>query len=251
MLTIARFTVLEAVRCRFFIIMIAVMAGLFCLAEFIGALTITETRQMQAAVAASLLRVFSISVICLFVMTSVLRELKDKGLEVILSLPMPRYAYLSGKFFGFAGLSLFISVLAGLLLLLYAPAARAGIWFISLFCEHLLLISLSLVCMLTYSDISLSFISVMAFYLLSRSMEAICLLSAGPVLASGSVSQDFMHFLVNAIALVLPDLNAFTRSDWLVYGVEFADMRVVLIQTPLYLAVLLSAGLFDLYRKNL
>ena len=251
MLTIARFTVLEAIRCRFFIVIIAVMTGLFCLAEFIGELSITETRQVQAAVAASLLRVLSISVICLFVMAGVLRELNDKGLEVILSLPMPRYVYLSGKFFGFAGLSLFISVLPCLLLLLYAPAVQVGFWFLSLFCEHLLIISLSLVCMLTFSDISLSFISVMAFYLLSRSMEAICLLSADPVLASGSVSQDFMHFLVNAVASVLPDLNAFTRSDWLIYGVDFADIQVVLIQTPLYLALLLSAGLFDLYRKNL
>lgn len=248
---IARFTVLEAVRRRFFIIMIAVMAGLFGLAEFLGELSITETRQIQAAVTASLLRVFSISVICLFVLTSILRELNDKSLEVILSLPMPRYAYLFGKFFGFAGLSLFISVLPGLVLLLYAPATQVGCWILSLFWEHLLIISLSLVCLLTFSDISLSFISVMAFYLLSRSMQAICLMSADPILASGSVAQDFMHFLVNVVALVLPDLHAFTRSDWLVYGVNFADMQVVLIQTLLYLAVLLSAGLFDLYRMNL
>ena len=251
MLAIARFTVLEAVRCRFFIIIIAVMTGLFCLAEFIGELSITETRQVQAAVTASLLRVFSISVICLFVMTGVLRELNDKGLEVILSLPMPRYVYLSGKFFGFAGLSLFISVLPAVLLLLYAPAVQVGFWSLSLFCEHLLIISLSLVCMLTFSDISLSFISVMAFYLLSRSMEAICLLSADPVFTPDTISQDFMNIMVNALALLLPDLHAFTRSEWLVYGVDTDAVGAVLIQTLVYLPVLLSAGLFDLYRKNL
>ena len=251
MLTIARFTLLEALRHHLFIMMIAVVVGLFGLAEFIGELSITETRQVQAAVTASLLRVFSVCVVCLFVITSVLRELNDKGLEILLSLPMPRYAYLFGKLFGFAGLSLSICVMAGLPLLLYAPAAQVGFWFLSLFCEHLLIISLSLVCLLTFSDITLSFISVMAFYLLSRNIEAIGLLSAAPILATGSVFQDFTHFLVNVIALVLPDLNAFTRSDWLVYGVDFVTMRPVLLQTLLYLTVLLSAGMFDLYRKNL
>ena len=249
--TIARFTMLEAIRCRMIMLIVTIVVGLFGLAEFIGEISITETRQVQAAVTASLLRIFSICVVCLFVITSVLRELNDKGLEILLSLPMPRYGYLFGKFSGFAGLSLFISALACLPLLLYAPAIQVGFWFFSLFCENLLIVSLSLLCLLTFSDISLSFISVMAFYLLSRSMEAICLLSADPILASQSVSQDFMHFLVNVIDWVLPDLYAFTRSDWLVYGVNIADMQVVLIQTLLYLAVLLSAGLFDLYRMNL
>ncbi len=249
--TIARFTLLEALRHHLFIMMIAVVAGVFGLAEFLGELSITESRQVRAAVTASLLRIFSVCAVCLFVISSVLRELDDKGLEIILSLPMPRYAYLFGKLFGFAGLSLFICVMAGLPLLLYAPAVRAGFWLLSLFCEHLLIICLSIVCLLTFSNITISFISVMAFYLLSRSIEAICLLSADPVLATGAVSQDFVHFLVNVFALVLPDLNTFARSDWLVYGVDFADMRAVLMQTLLYLTVLLSAGLFDLYRKNL
>ena len=249
--TIARLTLLEAVRSHLFIMMITVVLGLFGLAEFIGELSITETRQVQAAVTAFLLRVFSVCVICLFVITSVLRELNDKGLEIILSLPMPRYAYLFGKLFGFAGLSLSICVMAGLPLLLYAPAIQVSYWVLSLFCEHLLIVSLSLVCLLTFSSITLSFTSVMAFYLLSRSIESICLLSAAPILATGAVSQDFMHFLVNMLALVLPDLNAFTQGGWLVYGVDFVAMRPVLVQTLLYLAVLLSAGLFDFYRKNL
>ena len=231
--------------------MITVVVGLSGLAGFLGELSITETSKVQVSVTASLLRVFSISAICLFVISSILRELNDKGLEILLSLPMPRYAYLFGKFFGFAGVSLFISIMACLPLFLYAPAARVSCWFLSLICEHLLIVSLSLVCLLTFTSVSLAFIAVMAFYLLSRSMEALRLLSADPILASGTVAQDFMQFLVTALALLLPDLHLFTRSGWLVYGVDFTDLRAVMIQTLIYLVVLLSAGLFDLYRKNL
>ena len=73
MLTIAYFTLLEALRCRLLLLMLMVVAGLFGLAQFLGELSITETRQAQAAVTASLLRVFSICATCLFVISSVLR----------------------------------------------------------------------------------------------------------------------------------------------------------------------------------
>ena len=251
MLTIAYFTLLEALRCRLLLLMLMVVAGLFGLAQFLGELSITETRQAQASVTASLLRVFSICATCLFVISSVQRELDDKGLELVLSLPLPRHAYLFGKLTGFAGFSLCVAVLAALPLFLYAPAAAVGCWMLSLFCEQLLLAAFSLLCLLAFANISLAFTSAMAFYLLSRSMEALRLLSAAPVLVSDANSQVLMNFLVNALALLLPDLHAFTRSEWLVYGVDAGAVGTVLIQTLVYLPVLLSAGLFDLYRKNL
>ena len=251
MLTIAHFTLLEAIRCRLLIAVIAVVAVASGLAEFLGELSITETRQAQASVAASLLRVFSICATCLFVISSVLRELDDKGLELILSLPLPRHAYLFGKTAGFAGFSLCVAIFAALPLFLYAPAAAVGCWMLSLFCEQLLLAAFSLLCLLAFANISLAFTSAMAFYLLSRSMEVLRLLSAAPVFTTDTISQDFMNIVVNALALLLPDLHAFTRSEWLAYGVDTGAVGTVLIQTLVYLPVLLSAGLFDLYRKNL
>ena len=251
MFTIARFTLLEAVRNRLFILIMAGVICLFVLAEFIGELSITETRQVQSAILSSLLRVFSISIISLFVITSALRELNDKGLEIILSLPISRHQYLFGKLLGYGGLSLLISIIVSLPLLLYAPTIPVICWFLSLFCEQALVLSLSLVCLFTFANVTISFIAVMAFYFLSRSMETIRLLSESPILESNAFSQDFIHCLVDAMALLLPDLGAFTKSDWLAYNVDFADMQIVLIQTMIYLTILLSAGLFDLYRKNI
>ena len=251
MLTIARFTLLEAIRTRLFGLTAVAVLALLGLAEFLGELSITETRQVQAAVTASILRVFSVSITCLFVVSAGLREINGKGLEIILSLPMPRYRYLAGKLFGFALVSLLISVMVSMPLFLYTPAVRVTCWLLSLFCEQVLVAALSFICLLTLPGLHQSFLAVMAFYLLSRSMETISLLSADPVLSSGTVIRDFMSYLVAALGLLLPDLHAFTRSDWLVHGIDTTEIRVVLIQTLLYLAILLSAGLFDLYRKNL
>jgi fumarate reductase subunit D len=57
---------------------------------------------------------------------------------------------------------------------------------------------------------------------------------------------------VDAVALVLPRLDAVTRSDWLLYGApgagEFAAVMGVLL---IYVALLCAAGLFDFHRRNL
>lgn len=82
-------------------------------------------------------------------------------------------------------------------------------------------------------------------------MTAIQLLSTSPILESNDLSQRFMNGLVDALAWLLPDLDGFTRSDWLIYGRPDDALSFVLIQTLITLTILIAAGLFDLYRKEL
>ena len=47
-------------------------------------------------------------------------------------------------------------------------------------------------------------------------------------------------------------LDRFTRSDWLVHGaVAWSDLAPVLGQSVVYVTLLATAGLFDLYRRSL
>ena len=48
-----------------------------------------------------MLRVASVFLVATFVITSMVREASDKGLELLLALPMPRAVYLAGKLAGF------------------------------------------------------------------------------------------------------------------------------------------------------
>ena len=247
---IAFYTFKEGTRNRLFRL---TLAGLLCLlgiAEFTGELAVTETSNVQAALLASFSRWFLIMTSALFVITSMVREFNDKGTEQILSLPVSKAGYYFGKFFGFMSLSLIIAVSICIILLLYTDFTWLAVWFVSLLCETAIIISVSMLCMFTFSNITISFMVVIAFYLLSRSMEAIQLLSASPILESNSFSQEFMTALVNGIAYFLPDLNRFSNSEWLVYGIENSNLGVNLLQTLIYLALLISAGLFDLSRKE-
>ncbi len=249
--TIARFTFHEALRNRLFALLLVGVVGVFGLTEFIGALAMTEAAAVKAVFVAAGTRLFAVIIIALFVITSLSREFNDKGLELLLSLAVPRAAYYLGKLAGSFLLALLFTLVAALLLLLYAELSAVFLWAVSLLCELILIIAFSLLCLFTFSHITVSFVVVIAFYLLARAMHDIQLISHSPILASQSYSQQFISFMIDKLALLLPDLHAFTQSEWLLRAVDWMAIVPVLLQTGIYLAVLASAGLFDLYRKNL
>jgi Cu-processing system permease protein len=249
--TIARFTFFEAVRNRLFAL---TLVGLICvlgLTEFVGELAITEANNMRAVLMASGMRMFAVITIALFVITSMVREFNDKGFELIVSLPIPRFCYYFGKFIGFFLLSLVIAMATALLLLIYSPLPAVSVWVVSLVCELAIIISLSLLCLLSFNNVTVAFMVVMAFYLLSRSIYAIQLISNSPIMEFYTYSQQFMRMITDLMAYLLPGLHNFTRSEWLLYGVDVQAMQLVIVQSFIYLCLLTAAGLFDLYRKNL
>jgi len=252
LLVIAKYSIWEAIRDKFLIFIFAGVAGFFLMSLFIGQLAITEGAMTQAAILASALRLFAVFTIGLFVITSMIREFNDKGFELILSHPVPRSSYYFGKFIGFSVIALIVTTMSAFCLCLYASVDLVLLWSLSLFCELLIIISLSLLCLFSFSSITISFSVVMAFYILSRSIEAIQLISNSPILALGSVSHKFMNGLLEVIAYVVPDLYKFTQTEWIVYDVNVLDdLSVVVGQTIVYVAFISSIALFDLYRKEL
>ena len=239
-LTIAKYTCIEAIRNRFFLLLLIGILIIFGIGEFVGAIAITETRQIQAGILAFVLRFTAVLIISLLVIGSLVREFN-----------VPRYIYYFGKFTGFSMLALIISVLMSMPLWIFSSADQVGLWTVSLLCELLILISVSMLFILTLENILVAFSAVTAFYLLARSINTILLIGQSPILESTALSQKFMNILVIVIAYVLPDLDKFTQTDWLVYAHgTIQSLYIVGLQTSIYLVFLSAAALFDLYRKN-
>ena len=249
---IAAYTFLEAVRNRLLWLVVALVLAALALAAFVGSVAITETRQFQSGFAGASLRLGAVFMLALFVITSMLREFSDKGFELVLSLPVRRATYLLGKFAGFALLALLMSVLCALPLLLLAPAEQVLLWGVSLACELLLVTALSLLCLLTFSHVTLALSAVAAFYVAARSIAAVQLIAHGTLAMQDATARTLTRALVDGLAFMLPELHRFTSSEWLVYHAAGpVDLLPVLGQTAVYLVLLVSAALFDLYRKNL
>lgn len=249
---IAFYTVLEVRRNHLLWVVVLTIFAAVGLAGLLAQVAITETQQIQSAFLGAFLRWAAVFIVSLTVITGMVREFNDKGFELVLSLPLPRAGYLFGKLLGYAAVALLVAVSMTLPLLIVVPPDQAALWGVSLGCELLLVCALSLLCMLTLNQTLPAFVVVAAFYLLARSISAIQLMGQGPLIDATSWTQQVVQWLVDAIALVLPNLDQFTATDWLVYhsGMPTA-LLPIFGQSLVYLVLLAGAGMFDLYRKNL
>lgn len=249
--TIAFYTLLEALRNRLMWLVVLVALVGIGLSGFLRDIAITESSQIQVALLAAFLRFAAVFLLATFVVTSMVREFNDKGLELVLALQLPRAGYLLGKLAGFAALALVPALLFGLLMVLLVPAEQAAWWTLSLICELWIIAAFSLLCVLTFNQVMAALSASMAFYLLARSVTAFQLIGHGPDSAK-SVSQQVINSVIDVIAALVPHLDDFTRTEWLVYhNADFAALLPLLAQTGIYLVLLTGAALFDLYRKNL
>src|SRR5437879_141055 len=136
--SLARATLLEAVRNRLLWLAVVVVVVAFGLAQFLNQVAITESREIQTALLAAPLRVAAVFIIAVFVITSMVRELSDKVTELLLSLPAPRSAYFFGKFAGYAVFAAILALLITVPLVPFANSQGLVLWTLSLICEPLI-----------------------------------------------------------------------------------------------------------------
>ena len=247
--SLARATLIEAVRNRLLWLTLIVVALAFGLAQFINQVAIAETREIQSALIAAPLRIAAVFIIAVFVITSMVRESSDKVTELLLSLPAPRSTYFFGKFAGYASVAVIVALLCALPLVTLANIPGLALWSASLVCELLIVTAVSLFCVLTLSQVVPALTAVAGFYLLSRSMAAMQTIAAAP-LHELTASDRVVKTVVDAIAFVLPAIDGMTQTVWL-HGPAAPGASVAVFgQTAIYLVLICSAALFDLHRKN-
>lgn len=250
-LTISRFTVIESLRNRLLLLSILVLGISFAMVEFIGDLAITEHRVTQVAILAAFLRMSAVVMVTLFVVSSTVRELHDKTLEMILAMPIRRGSYYLGKLIGYFYIAALVAVFFAALLLLYADAEQVFIWMISLFFELVLVVALSLVMLFTFNQVPSALTAVFIIYGASRIVTSIFLMAKYPIIAHTSMAQQFMDAFIELLTWLLPDLHRFTRTEWLAYNTaDWGTLLPLLGQTAIYLVFLSFIALFDFYRKN-
>ena len=265
-LAITQFTLLEAVRTRLLWLVLAALGGLLLASLFAQQLTIAESARVQTGFLAASARIAVVFVLCLHVASSMAREFNDKGVELLLSLDLPRAGYYLGKLSGYVALALVVAVattatlavpsLITKALALVGPAVRlpaavrtAAVGDLNL--RAFLVASLTLFCM-TFAQIMPAVSFVAAFYLLARQHRGDPSDRGSDLLPHWEWSQRALGWMVDGMALLLPDLSRFTSTAWLVSGSDgLPALAFVAAQTAVYGALIVLAGLFDLYRKNL
>lgn len=248
--TLARTVLLEACRGGLPWLAAGALAIGLAGAAFLSQVALTETAALQLAVLAAVLRACSVFLIAAQVAGATLREIQDKGLELMLSLPLSRSAHYLGRLVGFAVGGVALAALFSAALLIWAPPLQVALWGISLAFEAVLIAAAALFFAMTLPHVVAAIAATVGLYLLARAMPAIQAL-AGTPLAAETWAGWLARGAVDAIAFVLPRVDAATRTEWLVYDAPpLGEYAAALAALALYIVLLAAAGLFDFQRRN-
>jgi hypothetical protein len=248
--TLARFVVLEARRSGLPWLALACVAASALVAVFLSQVALTESAALQAAVTAAVLRASAVFLIAVHVAASTLREINDKGLELMLSLPMRRSSHYLGRLAGYCTCGAALAIAFAIPLLAWAPPGAAALWGLSLAFECALVASAALFFSMTLAQLVPAIAATAGLYLLARSMSAVQAIAGGP-LAEPSLASDAARWSIRAVGWLLPRLDAVTRTDWLLYGAPSASAYAAAMSgLVIYWVLLAAAGLFDFHRRS-
>ena len=249
--TVAWYVLVEALRGGLPWLAGLCLLAVLGLAGFLSNVAITESAALQASFGAALLRLCLAFLVATHVVASVAREANDKGLELMLSLPISRPAYYLGKLLGFALAGMLLASLFSLPLLAWAKPVDVLAWWIALGAEAALVAAAAMFFASAMTQTVPAIAAVAGFYLLSRAMAAIQAIAAGP-LSADTYGGQAARWAIDALALLLPRLDLVASGDWLLYGAPApAELAAALAGLGLFFALLIAAGLFDFSRRNL
>jgi Cu-processing system permease protein len=249
--TIARYTVLEAVRTRVALLGITVIIILLGASFFVREIAITESTRFQIGFYAATARFAMVFIAALFAIASVAREFQDKGLDVALALDLPRSHYIVGKMAGFLAIGAVLACAAGLPLVALADIGAVAAWSTSLACELAIVLALSLFCAVTFNQLMPAASVVIAFYVFARALTAVRLISANPIADASALSHRVMGWVIESLAFLLPALDQWTRTETLLdAAVSWHAVLDVAAHTTLFVVILTAAAVFDMHRRN-
>jgi hypothetical protein len=247
---LARLALIEARRGGLAWLAAAAIVAAVALGTFLAQVAITESRMLQTAVVAALLRVCAVFVIAAQVIASVRREIDDRRLELALALPLSRSTQYIGRLAGFALCGALLAVVFSLPVLLWAPPAAVAAWALSLALELVLVAAAALFFAMSLASVVPALAATAGLYVLGRSMSAVQAIAGGP-LADESLAHQLARHAIDAVALLLPALDRVTRTEWLLY--DLPDVRsyaFALATLAVYSVLLVAAGLFDFQRRT-
>lgn len=254
MQTIIRYTLLTAMRDWLFIGLVLLVGMAYGLSVFTGSTALVEQAQMSIAYFAGSSRIVLMVGLIVFVCFHVRRLFDNREIESMLSKPISRTQFVVSYWFGFVILAL-IAVIPVVIIMetIYTPNHLGlAYWVASLVLELSLVLAFALVSALILRSAVSSVMASFAFYFVSRLMGFfVSALEQPATLLTNSETGSILGIILKGISTIIPRLDLYAKSSWLIYGVEGQmDLWVFQAQSLVFIALLLSMAVFDFKRKQ-
>jgi hypothetical protein len=251
MWTTVRYIMLTAMRDRLFAGLLAgvVVAAMVC--AFLGSTAFIETREMTLTLTSGAVRLIVMIGMMVFVCFQLRMAFDNKEIDAILARPVSRSALVLSWWLGFAVVGMVLCVPVLLLLAMTGVGSWVGFfgWSASLMMEMMLVVALALFAGFTLRSAVTAVLGCMGIYILAR-MMAFFVMTAQSATIGGSPVEIFKYPLI-AISAIVPRLDMFTQSQWLLYGFESSgEWWRIVVQALVFVPLLLCAAIVDFRRRE-
>lgn len=249
-----RYILLTASRDRFILaILVALLAGVGA-AVFFGSSALAEKRELGLAYAGEFIRLTLVLGLVTFISFHLRRLYETREVEAILARPISRTRFVLACFLGYAGIALLLAIVATPLLMLSLQAGGPGLaeWEASLGLEACIVVALTMFCAMTLESATATVLASLGFYGLGRSAAAFRAIAENGTGATDHQAVNHLaRWVTEGMAAVMPRLDLFGQSSWLVHGSGGGwGIRELLVQTAIYVPLLLLATVRDLHVKR-
>lgn len=250
-----RYVWLTAIRDRLFLVLPLLLLALLAATAVLGRASLVEGEAASVALAAGATRLLVVLGLVIFVCFHVQRLFDSREIEAMLARPVRRGVFVLSYWLagGSLGAALVLVPVAGLALLQPPSMVGLGWWTASLLLEAFLVVALALTVSLAVGSAVTAVLATLAVYLLGREIGFLLAITGGEfglAQEQGRLGLG-LDVLMQALAVVVPRLDLFAQSEWLLYGPHAGVGGWWFVpQAAVYVALLLAVATFDLRRRE-
>jgi hypothetical protein len=249
-----RYVLLTAVRDRFPVAILVALLAMTAASFLVSASTLEEGRQTGLAFASELYRTVLVLGLVIFVSFHVRGLHESREIEAILTRPVSRASFVVAYYGAFAALAAVLALLTAPLLAAVLGASGAGLgqWEASMVLESWIVVALALFCAMALGSGTAAVLVALGLYVLGRTAQYFLAIASS---GSGASSMEGVNrgseAIMSVIATVMPRIDLFGQSRWLIYG-PGGDwgVGILLLQAAIYIPLLLIATVRDLHVRR-
>jgi hypothetical protein len=253
MLTTIRYLLLTALRDYLFAGLLLGVVVATALSAILGSTALLEQEAMTLSFASSAARIMLMMGLMVFVSFHIRQSFEQKEMDVLLSRPLSRFQILFAHWLGFSTIAFLLVLAAATIISLLPHWNVLGFicWAISLLLESWLVVALALFCAFTLRSAISAVLACFGFYVLGRMMGFFLMVVDTKLALGNLLITQIIKGTIAGIALIIPRLDLFGQSDWLVYGVlQPQAIQLAVMQALIAIPLLLAAAMIDFMRRE-
>ncbi len=236
----------------FWVLLVGILAA-GVIAHMLGTTAPVNTRELTVSYSSNAARIMIVTGLIIFVCSHLHNAFHTHEIDVFLSRPITRTKLILSYWVGFAYVAL-IHASAVIVLLAWQDVVNWKgfiLWSVSLLLECWLVVAIALFSAFTLRSNVAAVLASMGFYILARMMIFFIAATRTAFLFENQWLNNIVIYILKGVSIIMPRLDFFAHDEWLISGAKHAaDLEVFVIQTVIFIPLLILATMADFNKKQ-